>query len=384
MHTKVMIIGAGPYGISLAYELWQQNVPFIIAGYPFSLWFKHTLSSMSLRSDRHTSEIFTRKQTFDLTAFIYKHYPENAADIIRQRIPNDVFRAYLLDVLKQLPYAIQEQKVISLSHDDSKDSPLFSSTLEDGTVITSEHVVIASGIEHHKELPPTLQKLPEDKIKHSWHVEQYESWKNKHVLVIGGGQSAAEGVAQLMEHNQVTWVLRRSPIFYSEPINLPKPIFTLFLKLSPYFYFMPTRLKDMLGKKFVQTTITPDMQYLLSTSRVKVVYKDAEHLQLNERNGQIISAYLDEEFDGVVAATGYDYQLNTLTFIQDDLQHKIQTNQGVPQINFEFETSVPGLYFVGGIVEQHYGPAQRFMMGSRHATMKLGKVLTTHDALRSS
>jgi thioredoxin reductase len=372
MKTKVMIIGAGPYGISIAYELWEQNIPFVIAGHPLSLWFDHTLDSMSIRSDRHTSEIFTKRGLFDMTTFIKQEYPEIARKILKGRIPNTIFRAYLRDTLHKLPFTIEEQKVTQVTRQGQD----YVSQLEDGRQVRSKAVVVATGIENHKVLPGSLQGLRSPNVVHSWNVNDYSHWKDKRILVVGGGQSAAECATHLMENNSITWVLRKKPIFYSEPINLPKPIFKFFLYASPYFYFLPLSFKKKLGKKFVETTITPEMKPYLTSPRIKTVHADVDDLGLQERDGEIVSDKLDASFDGVIAATGFQYKIKGLDFLDEKLMLSINVNRSVPTINFNFETSVTNLYMVGGIVEPAYGPAQRFMMGARHATIKLGKVLS--------
>jgi lysine/ornithine N-monooxygenase len=364
-----MIIGAGPYGISLAYDLWERGISFKIAGNPFELWLSHTLNSSSIRSDRHASEIFTRNKTFDLTAFIKEAYPHNATFILKQRLPNHLFRSYLTNVLKNLPFEIYNQKVTKLT----KEKNLFQITIENGQTFEAEQVVLATGIGQHKKLPKILEKLPKDLVAHSWDVNTYANWKDKRLLVIGGGQSAAESVEHLYRNNDITWLMRRPPLFYSEPINLPKPIFKLILYLSPYFYYIPPKFKKRFAKKFVETTVTPDMKHLLKEKKVTLHYEDAGQLGLIEHTGKLYSNTLKQQFDGIVAATGYHYHLQHLSFIDDHLLQKVKAEKEIPKVNFNFETNVKGLFIVGGMAEPTYGPAQRFMIGMRHATLRLGK-----------
>jgi cation diffusion facilitator CzcD-associated flavoprotein CzcO len=366
-----MIIGAGPYGISLAYELWERNIPFVIAGKPFELWFKHTLDSSHIRSDRHTSEIYTRNNVFNLTKFIKDYDPINGKKLMKKRLSRLLFRDYLRDVLKKLPFNIEEQNVSDLSMKDNQ----YVSQLKDGQVIYSDSVVIATGVSHHQSMPENLANLDHPSVLHSWNVKDYQEWKNKKVLVVGGGQSAADCIQHLCENNEVSWVMRRSPIFYSEPINLPKPIFNGILYLSPYFYFLPESLKKKLGHKFVETTITPDMKKVFNHRNVQLVYADVNDLGIENEAGQLYSSKLEQTFDGIVAATGFHYDVNNLPFLSDELAQSLDINNGVPHIDFNFETNIKNFHIVGGIVEQAYGPAQRFMMGSRHVTLRLGKVL---------
>ncbi|MBB6734060.1 NAD(P)-binding domain-containing protein [Cohnella zeiphila] len=372
MNTTVMIVGAGPYGISLAYELWRRKVPFVIAGQPFSLWFDHTLGSMSIRSDYHTSEIYTRDKMFNIERFIRQKFPDRADELLNHRIPTSVFRDYLRDVLKRLPFPIERQKVVHVK----KQGAFFVHTLEDGRQVVSEASVMATGIENHRVIPDGLAPLRSDLVLHSWQVADYEKLKNKRLLVVGAGQSAAECAAHLSKENQVTWVMRKQPVFYSEPINLPKPVFKFILYATPYYYFLPPRIKSLLGQKFVETTITPDMKSLWESKDLRTVYADVNDLKLyEEEGGPIRSGVLNESYDRVIAATGFRYRLDALRFLDPGLRRAIRVEGDIPIVNFRFETSVAKLFMVGGITEPRYGPAQRFMIGARHAALTLGREL---------
>ncbi len=373
MKTTILIVGAGPYGVSLAYELWRKNIDFVIVGEPFDSWLSHTLTDTAIRSDHHASEIFSKNKKFNLSTFIEKNFPANAGEIKKSRLPNSLFRAYLRDVLNKIPFPIYKKQLISLEKDENG----FVGRMEDGVKIDAKKVVLATGIGVHKQLPESLRSLDTKRIHHSWDVREYEAVKGKKVMVIGAGQSAAECVQHIQKHNNVTWALRKTPVFYSEPINLPKPIFKLLLQVSPAFYFMPLPMKRAFGRKFVETTITPDMEEVFRSQDTKVILGlDADTMRLEVRGDRLYSPIINQMFDHIVCATGFQLNLLHLTFISDSLLERIQDADGPLTVDFNFETKVEGLYIIGGMVEPVYGPAQRFLMGMRHSTLRLGKVLT--------
>ena len=306
-----------------------------------------------------------------MTKFIYEYDPENANQLIKKRLPRLLFRDYLRDVLHKLPFPIEENKVAQLS----KEGKHFISRLENGEQITSEAVVVATGIAHHKRIPENLAASKHPGIIHSWYVQDYEQLKKKKILIVGRGQSAADCVQHLLEENDLTWVMRKPPVFYTEPINLPKPIYKSILSLSPYFYFLPAAIKRRLGRKFVETTITPDMKKVFDDPRLRVLYEDVNELGMEVREGQLYSVKLDQMFDRIITATGYIHDVKNLPFLDEELKQRLEGKSGYPEINFNFETCIQNLYIVGGMVESNYGPAQRFMMGSRHVTLRLGRVL---------
>ena len=53
--TQVAIIGAGPYGLSIAAHLRSLGIPFRIFGTPVDTWRRHMPAGMSLKSDGFAS-----------------------------------------------------------------------------------------------------------------------------------------------------------------------------------------------------------------------------------------------------------------------------------------------------------------------------------------
>ncbi|MHB8474449.1 MAG: hypothetical protein ACYDC8_16685 [Gammaproteobacteria bacterium] len=67
--------------------------------------------------------------------------------------------------------------------------------------------------------------------------------------------------------------------------------------------------------------------------------------------------------DHVIAATGYRVDLRRLTFLGADLSTQIRSVNFTPVLSSNFESSVPGLYFVGLMSANSFGPVMRFVFG---------------------
>lgn len=379
VHTKVLIIGAGPYGIGVAQELWQRGTDFLITGDPFALWFEHTLSSMRLRSDRNASEIYSGDGRYALEHFFASH-PEAAGNGSangnghRPQIPEllevDVYRQYLRFVLTRLPFEVQRTRVTLLDRHEGG----FRAELADGREVTARAVVVATGIGSHRYFPPVLRELSPERVLHSWDTQQIEALRNRRVLVIGSGQSAAESVDALLRgDNQVTWAMRHRPAFFGEPLRLPRPLFKLVLNISPAFYYLPQVVRLGLARTFFRTTITPNMRPAYDDPRVHKLYTDAEGLNLRETPQGITSTAIPEPFNAIVSATGYRCTLAGLPFLSPQLRQQLGNPDQPPQLDLRFQSRVPNLFFTGGISEGVYGPAQRFIFGSWQAVRQLGK-----------
>lgn len=55
--TRVAIIGAGPYGLSIAAHLRAYGIPFRIFGAPLDSWRRHMPVGMMLKSDGFASSL---------------------------------------------------------------------------------------------------------------------------------------------------------------------------------------------------------------------------------------------------------------------------------------------------------------------------------------
>ena len=67
--TEVAIVGAGPYGLSLAAHLKVAAIPFRIFGSPMDSWRKHMPKGMPLKSDGFASDLSDSEAFFTLAHF---------------------------------------------------------------------------------------------------------------------------------------------------------------------------------------------------------------------------------------------------------------------------------------------------------------------------
>jgi hypothetical protein len=79
--------------------------------------------------------------------------------------------------------------------------------------------------------------------------------------------------------------------------------------------------------------------------------------------------------DHVIAATGYKVDLARLTFLNAKLRPMIKSVQSTPVLSSTFESSVPGLYFVGIAAANSFGPLMRFAFGACFAARCLTRAI---------
>lgn len=401
VRADVLVVGAGPYGIAAAQELWHRGHEVVVVGDPFATWHHHTLDVMSLRSDPRASSVWSPDDRYSFPEFLGEARDTGGSEGDggdQDVVPVALYRDYLRRVEERLPFRLVRGLVGSLDSEAAggRGEGTFRAlgkTLPEGYAsrrfeIHAPTVVIATGLGGHRHVPEALRELPAERLVHSWDTERIDSVHGAKVLLVGGGQSAAESADSLTRRrqgedpNRLTWAVKRRPLFFREPLRVPTPLFKLMLAGSHLLYRLPPPLLRALGRATFRTTITPRLKPVWQDPSIRKRITDAEGLGL-ETTGDGIHCRLDgETYDLVVSATGYRYSLRGLPFLSDRLVARVGPPERPPRVGADFSCSVPGLYLIGGIAEPTHGPAMRFVLGARHAARRLGESLEQAPASR--
>jgi len=363
--TEVLVVGAGPYGIGVAQELWSRGCESLVVGDPFATWREHTPDAMLLRSDPKASGIYAPDQRYDFPGYLRRGGPPP-----RGPIPVTRFREYLEWVVEEAPFALQRDLVVRLARTERG----FAADLAAGGRLEARKVVLATGLGGHTFRPAALAALPPERVLHSWQVPEVQALAGERVLVVGGGQSAAEAVDDLRHRNRESWLLRRPPFFFREPLRVPSPLFKTFLAAYGALYLLPPAVLRRLSAAIFRTTISPYLARAWNDPAVERLEADVEALGLGFAGGEIQSA-AGGRWDRVVAATGYRTRVDGLPYLSEELAAELGGPEAVPAPDARFESAVPGLFLVGCLAEKTWGPAMRFILGSRQAARAIGRVL---------
>src|SRR5215468_8740259 len=140
--TEIAIIGAGPYGLSLAAHLQGAGIPFRIFGSPMDSWRRHMPKGMLLKSDGFASSLSDPESAFTLAGFCAKEGMEYHATDLPVRLES--FTAYGLAFQKRFAPDLEEKLVTSLECISGG----FRMKLEDEEQLTARFVAVAAGISH--------------------------------------------------------------------------------------------------------------------------------------------------------------------------------------------------------------------------------------------
>jgi hypothetical protein len=75
--------------------------------------------------------------------------------------------------------------------------------------------------------------------------------------------------------------------------------------------------------------------------------------------------------DHVIAGTGYRVDMRRLGFLGDAVQERLNCVEHTPRLSRHFESSVPGLYFLGTAAANSFGPMLRFAYGAKFTSRRL-------------
>ena len=78
-------------------------------------------------------------------------------------------------------------------------------------------------------------------------------------------------------------------------------------------------------------------------------------------------------FDHVIAGTGYQVDVDRLPFLDSDIRGRVRRVSRAPALSRNFESSVPGLYFVGAAAAFSFGPLFRFVAGAAYSSPTVRK-----------
>jgi hypothetical protein len=392
----VAIVGAGPYGLSIAAHLSPLGANYRVFGKPMETWRSHMPKGMLLKSDGFASSLSAPTKTHDLpNAHSLRAY------CARHAIPYDDFSIpvalttfvdYALDFQRRFVPEVDERSVVEIRTCDHG----FELLLDDGETLEAGRIIVAAGISHFDYVPKVLATLPSELASHSSAHHDVGRFKNRDVTVIGAGASAVDLSALLHEAGaNVRLIVRKSAIhFGSAPDSGGRNVWQkirhpqsglgpglrsrLACDLPQLFRYLPSPFR----LKIVRRHLGPAPAWHLAprvVDRVSILLgheiTDAEvrnglvRLTLGTTGGNTATI----ETEHVIAATGYQADIDRLSFIDKNLRSRIRRVGTMPILSSNFECSMPGLYFVGNAAAGSFGPLMRFAYGCEFAAPRISR-----------
>jgi FAD-dependent urate hydroxylase len=375
----VVIVGAGPYGLSAAAHLKASGSGVTVFGQPMEFWDSKMPDGMLLRSPRAASTISDPRSRWTIEA-----YEEASKTEAVKRIPRETFVSYGRWFHKQLGGDLDPRSVADVRHEDS----VFKITLADGAILTSRKVVVAAGVGPFRKVPAQFADLPLKRASHCYDGLKLPAL-GRRVAVIGAGQSSLECAALLAEGGAEVEVIARIPklrwigmhqrlhqlgviskILYSKhdigPIGISRLV-----AYPGLLYHFPLSIKEPIRKRAVRSAGAPWLMPRLGKVKISTGRAVARAKETGGEVQLILDDGSERRVDHVLFGTGYRVDISKYEFLGQGILSKLNLIDGYPELAAGFSTSVPGLHFIGATTARKFGPILQFVTGTEFASREL-------------
>ncbi len=374
------VIGAGPYGLSAAAYLREAEIEARILGIPMSFWQKQMPKGMFLRSNWGASHIADPRNQFTLDAFC-----RDQGNHCPTPIPLNRFVEYGLWYQRRAVPQLEADLIQSVQIEGDN----FVVTTRSGEHFSTRRVIVATGIHGFVQRPPQFDRLPPELVSHSSDHCDLARFRGQTVAVIGAGQSALESAALLQESGadvevfarraQLNWVGLHPRLHHLGPVSRllysdrdVGPAGLSRLVAAPHLF---RRLPRSLQSRLAYRAIRPAAAGWLS-KRIKNIPMtlNCEVIRASAQSGRV-RLFFDNEtertVDHVVLATGFQVDATRYDFLPPLIKQHLHTVNGYPVLKHGFESSIPGLHFLGKPAAWSFGPLVGFVSGTEFSSREL-------------
>jgi hypothetical protein len=379
--SEVLIIGAGPYGLSVSTHLRGRGIDHLIVGRPMGTWRDHMPAGMYLKSEPYGTDMSCPQPGYDLEGYSRS---EGITGIERGTpLPLEQFLEYADWYIKHLVPDVSDVTATEILAVNGG----FRVAFADAEPVTARSVVMATGVRPYFYIPTELAGLPPELVSHTIDQTHFDQFRGRRVAIVGGGSSALETAALVHEAGGEAQLVMRSagPVWGTRAVPLTPLVRIRNNKLcegwkcplwnSPTaFRLLPQDMRvdkartvlGPLGAWWLRPRVEPVVEILAKTA-----------VRGAEPSGSGVRLLLDGpsrsnlDVDHVIAGTGFRVDLARLGYLPEDLRARIATRGGYPVLTRVGESTVPGLYFVGAPAAFGLGPSMRFIAGTHNVAGRL-------------
>ncbi|MFD8208020.1 FAD-dependent oxidoreductase [Streptomyces sp. NPDC059695] len=387
----LVVVGAGPYGLSVAAHAAAQGLDLRVFGRSMESW--HAMpSGMFLKSEPWASHLSDPEGRYGLDAYA-------AARGVRAEhgvpLPVERFAAYGDWFARQAVPPVDERLVGAVAPTAGG----FELRTEDGERLRARTVALAVGVLPFLEVPGALRGLPRRFVTHSSHHGDLDGLAGRDVTVVGAGQAALETAALLTERGAaaVRIVARAGRLDW----NTPPPALDrgllpslraphtglgcgwrnrLYADTPGIFRRLPAAARERIFERALgpagawwlreRFAAVGDVRLGQRIASADVTGDERLRLGVAGPDGATVL-----ETDHVIAATGFVPDLDRAGVLSPALRGALRRvgAGGAPEVGRLFESSWPGLFLSGLLTAPSYGPSMRFVFGAEYTAGRLVK-----------
>lgn len=360
--TELLVIGAGPYGLSTAGLARDHGLSTVVVGQPMGFWRENMPSGMLLRSGPDWHLDAAGVHTFE--AYIEER-GVNPEDV--DPIPIQLYVDYCDWFQEAKGIGIRPELVTDLDADNGR----FVATLAGGDRVIADTVVCAPGVRNYTHLPDWATSVPTDRSAHTCDLVRFDEFAGSRVLIVGGRQSAYEWAALIREHGaeRIDIVHRHDvPRFERVSWQFVDEHVENTIKVAGYWRNLPEPERAAIERRFwevgrltLEYWLTPRLDWdglhrWPGTEVVETAGASDGELEVVLSNSERLTV------DHVVFASGYQADLAQVPYLSR-LVKQIDQVDGFPALDNAFASSLTGLYITGFSATRDFGPFFGFVKG---------------------
>ncbi|MGW8768863.1 FAD-dependent oxidoreductase [Streptomyces sp. NPDC055815] len=387
----LVVVGAGPYGLSVAAHAAAHGLNFRAFGRSMESW--HAMpSGMFLKSEPWASHLSDPEGAYGLDAYAATRGVHTEHGV---PLPVGFFAAYGDWFARQTVPVLDERLVGSVAPAAGG----FEVRTEDGEAVRARTVALAVGVLPFLEVPGALRGLPGRYVTHSSHHGELDGFAGRDVTVVGAGQAALETAALLVERGAgaVRIVARAGRLRWNTvPPALDRGLWPslraphtglgcgwrnrLYADTPGIFRRLPAATRERIfgsalgpaGAWWLRERFAAvgDVRLGQRITSARVTGDERLRLDVAGPDGTTVL-----ETDHVIAATGFTPSLDRAAVLSPALRGALRRvgAGGAPEVGGLFESSWPGLFLAGLLTAPSYGPSMRFVLGAEYTAGRLVK-----------
>ena len=378
--TDLLIIGAGPYGLAVGSYARRLGLECLVVGDPMSFWRDHMPAGMLLRSPTSWHLDAVGELTFE--RFIQTR-GLRLAEV--SPISLGLYLEYCHWFREQSEVPVRQSYVKNLEW--RRDNPLpFVASMDDGSGIAARRVLAATGLTQYRNIPEDLASmLPVERYSHTSEFVDFRLLQGQRCLIVGGRQSAFEWAALINEvaGAEIHLVYRHdTPAFTESDWDWIDELMDRTRESPGWFKGLLPEQRDGIYQRLWgegRLKLEPWLRPRIQGDNIHLWPKTRITGGSRTSNGSLAVA-LDNgstlEVDRVILATGYRVELAREPYLRDaSVVEALHVEEGFPVLDYQFQSSIPGLYFTGQTATRDFGPFFGFGIGCPAAAFVIGNAL---------
>jgi len=159
------------------------------------------------------------------------------------------------------------------------------------------------------------------------------------------------------------------------PTDVGPPGLNQIVARPNFFKRLPRGLQSRIAYRSIRPAAAGWLFQRVSRIKVKTGTNVTSAIPIGERLLVALDDGTNQTVNHILLATGYQVDVSRHSFLGPELLQSLDCVAGYPRLGAGFESSVPGLHFLGAPAAWSFGPLMRFVSGTGFSARALTRCL---------